>query len=578
LKDQDADVAASAAVALGHIGGGAATKSLRESLAATAGAVRSAVAEGCILCAERLMAEGKTKEAAEVYDSVRKAELPKQRLREATRGAILARKSDGIPLLIEQLKSSDKGMFQIALGAARELPGREVAEALAGELAGTAPDRAALLLYALADRNDSFLPPAVLGAAKSGDKQVRIAAIDMVGRLGDASSVPVLLEIATEPDAELAQTAKTALAGLPGEKVNAEVAARLPKAEGKTLAVLIELVGERRIEATAPLIKAVDHSDEAIRAAALTALGETVGPKQLDVLISQVIAPKHAGDADAARRALRAACVRMPQREACAAELAAAMPRASTATKSNLLEILGAMGGPKALATIGDAVKGGDDALQDTGSRVLGEWMSVDAGPVLLDLAKSPSADKYQVRALRGYIRLARQFAMPDGQRAEMCASALEAATRTDEQKLALAVLERYPSVDTLKVAVKATETPALKADASRVAMAIAQKLGAQGNEVRELLAKIGLAPMKIEIVKAEYGAGETQKDVTEAVRKLTGPFPLIALPSASYNGSFGGDPAPNTPKQLKIKYRINGKEGEASFAENAAILLPTPK
>ncbi|HXT59290.1 MAG TPA: HEAT repeat domain-containing protein [Pirellulales bacterium] len=578
LKDQDADVAASAAGALGHIGGAAATKSLRESLKSSEGAVRSAMAEGCILCAERLLAEGKTKEAAELYDAVRKAELPKQRIREATRGAILARKSDGIPLLIEQLKSPDKGMFQIALGAARELPGREVAEALAGELAGTAPDRAALLLYALADRDDSFLPPAVLGAAKSGDKQVRIAAIDMIGRLGDASSVPVLLEIAIDKDGDLSQTAKTALAGLPGAKVNAEVAARLPKAEGKTLAVLIDLVGQRRIDATAPLIKAVDHSDEAIRAAALTALGETVGPKQLDVLISQVIAPKHPGDADAARRALRAACVRMPEREACAAELAAAMPRASTATKSNLLEILGAMGGPKALATIGDALKSGDDALQDTGSRVLGEWMSVDAAPVLLDLAKSPSADKYQVRALRGYIRLARQFAMPDAQRAEMCGKALDAATRTDEQKLVLAVLERYPSVDTLKVAVKAAQTPELKTDAGRVAMAIAQKLGAQGDEVRELLAKIGLEPLKVEIIKAEYGAGATQKDVTEALRKATGALPLITLPAASYNGSFGGDPAPNTAKQLKIKYRINGKEGEASFAENAAIVLPMPK
>ena len=114
------------------------------------------------------------------------------------------------------------------------------------------------------------------------------------------------------------------------------------------------------------------------------------------------------------------------------------------------------MGGPKALETIAAAVKGSDEQLQDTGSRVLGEWMSVDAAPVLLDLAKTASSDKYQVRALRGYIRLARQFAMPDQQRAEMCQKALDAASRAEEQKLVLAVLERYPSVDTLRVAVKA--------------------------------------------------------------------------------------------------------------------------
>jgi hypothetical protein len=53
--------------------------------------------------------------------------------------------------------------------------------------------------------------------------------------------------------------------------------------------------------------------------------------------------------------------------------------------------------------------------------------------------------------------------------------------------------------------------------------------------------------------------------------------LPLIALPAADYNSSFG-DPAPGTVKQLKIHYRINGKEGEATFAENAPIIVPMPK
>jgi hypothetical protein len=54
--------------------------------------------------------------------------------------------------------------------------------------------------------------------------------------------------------------------------------------------------------------------------------------------------------------------------------------------------------------------------------------------------------------------------------------------------------------------------------------------------------------------------------------------FPLIVLPQSGYNAAFGGDPVPGVVKQLKVQYRINGKEGEATFAENAAILLPMPK
>ncbi len=58
LTDANADVAAAAAVALGHIGNAPATAALTKSLAIEPIAVRSAVAEGCILCAEKLLAGG----------------------------------------------------------------------------------------------------------------------------------------------------------------------------------------------------------------------------------------------------------------------------------------------------------------------------------------------------------------------------------------------------------------------------------------------------------------------------------------------------------------------------------------
>ncbi len=578
LKDSDAGVASAAAVALGRVGNPVATKTLREALPSAPKDVRSAVAEGCILCAERLMADGQHKQAAEIYDEVRKADVPKPRKLEATRGAIVARKSEGIPLLLEQLRSADVKMFQIGLTAARELAGREVADALVVELARATPDRAPLILYALADRADAVVSPAVLAAAKSGEKETRIAAIGLIGRAGDESSVATMLEIAAAADADLALAAKGALGSMPGEKVNAAIAARLADADARTLPVVIEIVGQRRIDATPALVKAVDNADGAIRRAALTALGETVAQKELAVLISQVIAPKHAEDAPVARRALQAACIRMPDREACATELAAAIPSASVPTKSSLLEILGAMGGPKALHTIAAAMTGSDEQLQDTGSRVLGEWMTIDAAPVLLELSKSATGDKYQVRALRGYIRIARQFQMPEPQRAEMCSKAIEAARRPDEQKLVLGVLERYPNLETLKIALNATKASALKDDAGRSAQIIAQKIGSKTPEARELLAQAGLKPLKLEIIKAEYGAGTSQKDVTSTLRNLTEELAVIKLPTGSYNDAFGGDPAPGTPKRLVIQYRMGDKAGEASFDENAPIALPMPK
>ena len=121
-------------------------------------------------------------------------------------------------------------------------------------------------------------------------------------------------------------------------------------------------------------------------------------------------------------------------------------------------------------------------------------------------------------------------------------------------------------------------QTPELKEDATQAVLLIAQKLSGKGPEVKEMLEKAGLDKVKLEIVKAQYGAGAAQKDVTEILHKQIGDLPMLTLADGSYNASFGGDPAPSTVKQLKIQYRINGKAGEATFAEDALIVFPMPK
>jgi HEAT repeat protein len=489
LDDKDTEVASAAAVALGNIGNAAASKSLLPKLAGAPIAVRSAVAEGCVLCAERFAAQGNAADAVKIFDEVRKAEVPRQRMLEATRGAILARGKDGIPLLLEQLRSSDKGLFQIGLGTAREFPGGEVDRALAAELESAQPERAALVVLAMADRKDTVDLAAVLKAAGRGAKPVRIAAIGALGRVGNATCLAPLLEIAVESDADLARTAKEALADLPGDGVNKEIVSRLAKAEGKTYPVLIELVGQRRIEAVAELQKALNNSDRAVRSAALLALGNTVPDKYLSVLIGQVVSPTHTDTAAVAQQALKIAAVRMPDREACAAEIAAAMNRAPAATKSALLDVLAGVGGTKALAALGAAAKSPDPTLQDVGSRLLGEWMTIDAAPVLMDLAKS--GGRYQGRAFRGYLRIARQFASSPQQRVEMCQAALDATRQPAEQKLVLDVLKAYPSVEGLKLAVKAMQNAELKKDASDAALAIAEKVNP--DQAKDILSKAGL-------------------------------------------------------------------------------------
>ena len=183
-----------------------------------------------------------------LYDVVRKADVPKQRLLEATRGAILARQSAGVPLLVEQLRSADKALFAIGLRTARELPGREVTDALVAELGRAAPDRQALLILALADRGDAAALPALLA---SGHERPRQGCGSRRSACWDTGQRFLSARAAGRGDGrrtqELSQAAAAALAELRGKEVDDALLARLTSAQGKARQVLIQLAGERRI-------------------------------------------------------------------------------------------------------------------------------------------------------------------------------------------------------------------------------------------------------------------------------------------------------------------------------------------
>jgi HEAT repeat protein len=515
LRDADAAVASAAAVALGRIGNAAATTILEPALATAPEAVRGAVAEGCVYCAEQLLAADNRPAAASLYDKVRGTpQIPQTRILEATRGAIIARGADGVPLLVEQLESANEKLFALGLSTARELTGSEVTAALVAELKKVAPERQALLLLALADRGDTSALPAVLEVAKSGPATARIAAIRVVPQLGDVACIPALLEISADDDRDVAQVAREALQKLPGENIEGALVTRLAQAQGKARLALIVAVGERRIAAAVPaLLKAVDDADASVRAAALKALGSTITAQDLPVLITRVVKSPNPSEAEDAKQALMTACVRMPEREACAEQLIGAMSKAPSAAQVTIIEVLGAMGGPQALGALAAAAKEGNTELKETASRLLGEWMTTDAGPVLLDVAKTVSEQKYKIRALRGYLRIAKQIELRPEARVEMCQKVLPLCQRDDEKALVLQVLELNPTAPGLKLAVGLLKQASLKGEAGRVAVAIAEKVIAGDKAaVADAMAQVAAAGGNADVVNRAKALADQAK------------------------------------------------------------------
>ncbi len=495
LDDANASVASAAAVALGHIGGEKAAKALTKSLANAPAGVRSAAAQGCILCAEQFMAQNKTADAVKLYDTVRKADVPDQRHLEAIRGAILARQSDGLPLLIEQLRSEDKKRLGIGLRTARELGGRNVTEALAVELDRLNPDRRPLLLLALADRSDSAVLPIVHKAAQSGPKELRITAINILIRLGDVSCVPVLLEAATEDDAELKQAAMETLVRLPGKDVDADMLARLPKAKGKLQQVLIELAGQRQISKARPAVVSSLHDvDAEIRTAAVRTISIIGQEQQMPDLVKLLQNTKNSGERQDIRKALLAISGR------CGAKCIPHL-KPLIQSRDNELHIIGLralaiVGGSDALAAVKSAIETAEPPAQDEAVRILSNWPynwpdDSEAGQALLMLATSAEKMPHQVLGLRGYLQYIRgNKKLSNERKVSNVKDVLSHIKRPEEKRQAIAVLGDAPSASALELLTTLAEDSAVVEEAYSAMVRIAAKdiRGVSRDQRREVL------------------------------------------------------------------------------------------
>lgn len=452
LAGDDKAVAAAAARALGHIANAPAARGLQEALAEAPPQLRPAVGSACLLCAQNLLRHGSKLQAVALMDRVETADLPQHIRLAAAYNAIIALNEEEFPRLRGQLDSEDPSRFRMALQAARKL-GAKASGTLAARLEKSPVERKELLIIALADIGDTATVPAIIKAARSGEKPVRVQAIRALGRLGHPSAVTVLLDAAVEEDAEVAGAARSALAAVDSRRIDAAIAEMLDSQDPEVLQTAVALAGRRGIAAATPaLLRLAVDAQPAVRQAAVKSLGSTVELSDLPKLIHLAIVPGKADLQSMAQDALRGACARLP-REACAGRLAGAMSGAPAAAKVLLLEQLTAIGGTTALETVVAAARSGDDALQDGATRLLGRWPTADAAPALFDLAKTLENNTYKIRTLRGYVRIARQLDMTADQRMTVCRNTLAVAGRDEEKMLVLEVLERYPTAEGLGMA-----------------------------------------------------------------------------------------------------------------------------
>lgn len=420
--------------------------------------------------------------------------------------------------LLIQVRSPDVEYFNVGLEIARWFPGVKMTDALVGELEKLPAERRALLLQAIADRKDRPPLDVIVRESKIESEAVRKAAVYALTQRADADAANVLIDIALGEGA-VAVAAKDGLIKIPGKGIDATIIEKYASANGHTKAVLLDLFGDRGRTTALPTVrKALDDSEQPVRLAALNAAAKLIDVADLDLLIGRMLASdKPKEETTAARSALDIAVLRMGDRDATAARLAAHIDSAKAEQQSLLFDLLRKVSGKKALEEVVARTKSKDSAQKNYATRVLGQWVNADAGPALLDIAKNDSEKKYQIRALRGYIRIARQLQIPWWKKSDapavklkMYDEAMAVAQRVNEKLLALDILTRIPSAETLNRAVACLDDPALKEKAASTAVSIA------GKEIGRNPKAVAKAMRKVIDAKPEAKTADTARQLLE--------------------------------------------------------------
>lgn len=487
LKSEDEMVACAAAAALGRIANAEAVQTLEPQLKAKSAELRSTAAEALVICAEKRREAGESDETVRLCEAIRKADVPRQRTLEAIRCMALVGGKVGTDILSDLLRSDDRHMFGLGLHLAREMKGAEVTDLVSKAMGKAAPRRKALLLIALADRKDPKSIPAVLSAAKDEKGAVRVTAIELLEKMGDVSCVGVLLGAAVDEDEKVAKAARLSLARLPGKAVSDDLVARLGKAEGNTLAVLLDLTAQRQLPAALEaMVRHAGSTDAAVRSAALAGVAFMGGAEEIPAVVELVKNAKDAASRGAAEKVLTALCGRAGP--ACMDHLRPLARSDKTELKIVVLHALAAAGGEKAVEAVVDGAKEGDAEFVDEAVRTLSTWPNrwpndTKAAEALLELAKSAEKPTHKVLALRGYFQfLQATKSLKEADRLGKLREAMSLAPRPQEKRLGVAALSAIGTSGALKMLTELTDDAAI----AQEACAAIANLGAARNARRK--------------------------------------------------------------------------------------------
>jgi HEAT repeat protein len=488
-SDSDPAVARAAIISLGKIGTRSAWKSVAALKKQKTSAGEPVIIEAEMRCAERFAAAGDRKTALAIYQELIVPTAPNHVRRGALMALLPLETDEGEERILTIIHGSDPLLKPVAIAAVRSLSSKTASQKFASELCTLPPTEQVWMIDSLAARGDSTARFAVVGELASPEPPVRLAAIAALGRVGDASTVPVFARtLATTKDLDERRAIESALTILRGGAdtdgaILAEMKAATAPARTHLLLALARREGP---EANPVLLQEAGSHETAVAKAAFQYLGRTGQANDATALLARLVQvqdPELRAEAESAATLVLTGIDRPARRSALVRDALDRSP--SVEGRISLLGLLPTCGDANALGTLKTAAADTDTGVRQAAITALSEWPDASAWDAILAVYQQPENDTCRNAALHGLVRLAGELnPHPDSKLANRYMQLLAQATGDADLKLILGALAGAAHPDMLQLALPLLSNPGVHAEAEVAVKKIAEAIKAKYPEI----------------------------------------------------------------------------------------------
>jgi hypothetical protein len=398
------------------------------------------------------------------------------------------------PFIQDALQQPQPGLELAAVAAASVAYGKGgVSAALAPLLPKLSPAAKTYVLRVL----DAPEEKQVIAAVGDPDETVRLAALERLGSIGSAASIPVLFQVATAGPAGARKAAVAALERISGTGAGDAITKLAGEGDAKSRAVAINALAGRNDQTAAPaLLNYAGESDPEVSANACTALAKMGTDSELDGLIRLVLTGKN----PCATAALQAVASRAADKTAAAQKLIAQTQTAEPRQSAPIFDVLAMLGGKEALDAVSTAAGSSNEEVKDAAIRALANWPDFLATKSLLVVASNLNTKRvHSVLAIQAVARLVKSADKePAAARVDTALAAMKGATRDEEKKLLLSALASVPDKKAAEAIKSYLSDPKLQKDAGLAALNLAEAMRktdkALAKELAEAVKQAGLS------------------------------------------------------------------------------------